>query len=208
MTGPVYDTGLELRAAGDGSRRLSGSFPYLSLAVIDSGGNGRRPKKEQFAEGAFSWGLEQPPSERDVHLLIGHSFDKPLASRKAGTLLFSDTKQALKFEAILTPEIMRTTWGADFLAAFQAGLVGGISPGFRVAPKEVVPIPEEITDEDESLGEALIRTIFAAILFELSLVTRPAYHDTNVDLRAWEKSQNFWNLPMRNSAQALRRWRL
>lgn len=206
MTGPVYSAGLELRAAGDGTRRLSGSFPYLSLAVIDSGGNGRRPKKEQFAEGAFSWGLQQPPSERDVHLLIGHSFDKPLASRKAGTLNFSDTKSALNFEAILTPEIQRTSWAQDFLASFQAGLVGGISPGFRVAPKEVVPLPEEITDEDESLGEALIRTIFAAILFELSLVTRPAYHDTDLDLRASVNGSQIER--PRNFADTYRRWRL
>lgn len=208
MTGPVYDTGLEIRAAGDGSRRLTGAFPYMSLAVIDSGGNGRRPKKEQFAPGAFSWALEQPAAQRDIHLLSGHSFDKPLASRKAGTLNFSDTKDALKFEAILTPEILETSWAKDFLAAFAAGLIGGISPGFRVAPKEVVPLPEETTEEDSDLGRAMIRTIFAAILFELSLVTRPAYHDTNVDLRAWEKSANIADLPMRNSAQALRRWRL
>ncbi|MGB3390740.1 MAG: HK97 family phage prohead protease, partial [Pseudaminobacter sp.] len=135
MAGPVYSAGLELRAAGDGTRRLAGSFPYLSLAVIDSGGNGRRPKKEQFAEGAFSYAIED--ATRDIHLLSGHSFDKPLASKKAGTLNFSDTSSALKFEAILTPEILETSWAKDFLAAFAAGLVGGISPGFRVAPPEV-----------------------------------------------------------------------
>lgn len=208
MAGPVYSAGLELRAAGDGSRRLTGSFPYLSLAVIDSGGNGRRPKKEQFAPGAFSWVVDQPPAERDVHLLIGHSFDRPLASRRAGTLLLSDTKDALLFEAILTPEIQRTSWAQDFLAAFAAGLIRGISPGFRVAPPEAVAKPEEVTEEDPSLGEALIRTIFAAVLFELSLVTRPAYDETEVDLRAWEKSAKFADLPVRNPAQALRRWRV
>lgn len=208
MTGPVFDAGLEIRAAGDGSRRLVGSFPYLSLAVIDSGGNGRRPKKEQFAPGAFSWVVDQPPAERDVHLLIGHSFDRPLASRRAGTLLLSDTKDALLFEAILTPEIQRTSWAQDFLAAFAAGLIRGISPGFRVAPPEAVAKPEEVTEEDPSLGEALIRTIFAAVLFELSLVTRPAYDETEVDLRAWEKSAKFADLPVRNPAQALRRWRV
>jgi phage head maturation protease len=32
-------------------------------------------------------------------------------------------------------------------------------------------------------GKALIRTIFEAVLFELSMVTRPAYQDTAADLR-------------------------
>lgn len=197
MDGPVYSAGLELRAAGDGTRRLGGKFPYLSLAVIDSGGKGRRPKKEQFAPGAFSFALDDP--DRDIHLLSGHSFDKPLASKSAGTLTFKDTAEALIFEAVLTQEIQQTSWAKDFLAAFAAGLVGGISPGFRVAPLDDA---ESVVDEDPRKGNALIRTIMAAVLFEMSLVTRPAYHETDLDLR------QFQNAPLLNSAQALRRWRV
>lgn len=181
MSAPVYNGGLELRDAGDGSRRLTGRFPYNSLATLHSGGNGRKPRKEQFAPRAFSYAVEDP--DRDIHLLSGHSFDKPMASKRAGTLILSDTDEALLFEAIFGGEIQAASWFADFLAAFAAGLIGGISPGFRVAPPEVVPKPEETTQEDPSEGNALIRTIFAAILFELSLVTRPAYPDTEVDLR-------------------------
>lgn len=184
MDAPVYSGGLELRAAGDGTRRLTGSFPYLSLAIVNSGGKGRRPQKEQFAARAFAFAVDDPA--RDVHLLSGHSFDKPLASKKAGTLLLRDTDEALNFEAILTPDIQRTSWASDFMAAFAAGLIGGISPGFRVAPPEAVDPAEETTEEDPSLGQALIRTIFAAVLFELSMVTRPAYPDTQADLRAFQ----------------------
>lgn len=188
MAGPVFDAGLELRAAGDGSRRLSGRFPYRKRAVLDSGGKGRRPKKEQFAPRAFSYAVED--QDRDIHLLIGHSFDRPLASRKAGTLSLEDSDEALAFEAILTREIQQTTWARDFINAFAAGLIIGISPGFRVAPPEVVEKPEEVTEEDPSAGRALIRTIFAAVLFELSMVTRPAYAETEADLRhaQWERS--------------------
>lgn len=199
---PVFDAGLELRAAGDGTRRLRGSFPYKKRAVMDAGGNGRRPKKEEFAPRAFSYAVED--ADRDVHLLIGHSFDKPLASRKAGTLLLSDTSAALNFEAILTPEILRSTWAQDFIAAFEAGLIGGISPGFRVAPPEVVAKPEETTEENAAEGHALIRTIFAAILFELSMVTRPAYHDTEADLRSFNPAPA---APPAAYLNALRRWR-
>jgi HK97 family phage prohead protease len=195
MDCPVYSAGLELRAAGDGSRRLSGKFPYMSLAVIDSGGQGRRPKKEQFAEGAFSYALED--AEREIHVLIGHSFDRPLASRKAKTLTLRDTKEALAFEAILTPEILETSWAKDFIAAFGAGLVGGVSPGFRVAPIEGA---EATTEENPRHGKALIRTIRAAILFELSLVTRPAYHETDLALRNFQP-------PARGIIHPLNRWR-
>lgn len=197
MDGPVFNAGLELRAAGDGTRRLSGRFPYLSLAVIDSGGKGRRPKKEQFAPGAFSYAVDD--DERDIHLLSGHSFDKPLASKSAGTLTFKDTAEALIFEAVLTQEIQQTSWAKDFLAAFAAGLVGGISPGFRVAPLDDA---ESVVDEDPRKGNALIRTIMAAVLFEMSLVTRPAYHETDLDLR------QFQNAPDDKVRQALSRWRV
>ena len=182
MENPVFHAGLELRAAGDGSRRLRGRFPYNKRAIINSGGNGRRPRKEQFAPRAFSFAVEDP--DRDIHLLIGHSFDRPLASRKAGTLSLTDSEEALTFEAILTPEIQETSWAKDFLAAYAAGLITGLSPGFRVAPPEAVDKAEETTEEPAEEGNALIRTIFAAVLFELSVVTRPAYDETEVEARA------------------------
>lgn len=200
MSGPVFDAGLELRAAGDGSRRLRGRFPYRKRAVLDAGGKGRRPRKEQFAPRAFSYAVDD--TERDIHLLIGHSFDKPLASRKAGTLALQDSDEALTFEAVLTTEIKQTNWARDFLAGFAAGLIIGISPGFRVAPPEVVEKPEEVEEEDPAEGNALIRTIFAAILFELSMVTRPAYAETEADLRQFEMERRPSGL-----IHARQRWR-
>lgn len=199
MENPVFNTGFELRAAGDGTRRLSASFPYGKRAVLDAGGNGRRPRKEQFAPGAFSFAIDDP--ERDIHFLAGHSFDRPMASKKAGTLILTDTPKALTFEAILTPDIQRTSWTQDFLAAYAAGVVGGISPGFRVAP---IDGAESTEDEDPAEGTALIRTIFAAVLFELSTVTRPAYQETDVDLR-----QFHWDrISPRVPVNPLNRWRV
>lgn len=202
MEAPVFDAGLELRAAGDGTRRLKGRFPYKRRAVIDAGGNGRRPKKEEFAPRAFSFAVEDP--EREVHLLIGHSFDKPLASKNAGTLILTDSAQSLDFEAILTPDIQRASWAQDFIAAFAAGLISGISPGFRVAPPEVVDTPEETTEEPPAEGNALIRTIFAAVLFELSMVTRPAYQETEASLRSFDPTSE---RGASHHHEHLRRWR-
>ncbi|MCL6251112.1 HK97 family phage prohead protease [Altererythrobacter sp. KTW20L] len=169
--------------------------------MLDAGGNGRRPKKEEFAPKAFSFAVDDP--DREIHLLIGHSFDRPLASRKAGTLLLQDSEAALGFEAILTPDIQRTSWAQDFMAAFAAGLISGISPGFRVAPPEAVNKPEETNEEDPAEGNALIRTIFAAVLFELSMVTRPAYGETEADLR----SLQFDPVLRKGIIHPLSRWR-
>jgi len=180
--GGVFE-GLELRAEGDGTRKLRGRFPYRKRAVLSAGGNGRRPRKEQFAPGAFRFALEDP--DREIHFLVGHSFDHPLASRKNGTLAFTDTAEALLFDATLTVEIQRASWVQDFLAGFAAGLIVGISPGFRIPPPEAVPDAEETEEEDPAEGNALIRTINAAVLFEMSAVTRPAYDETGIEERAF-----------------------
>lgn len=175
---------IELRRAGGGAVRLSGRFPYNARATISAGGNGRRPRKETFAPRAFSYALEE---DREVHFLSGHSFDRPLASRKAGTLDLTDTDEALLMEATLTPEIQAASWTQDFLAALRAGLVVGLSPGFRIPPPEAVPDAEEVVEEDPDEGRALIRVIKAAVLFEISAVTRPAYEDAALEeARRWQ----------------------
>lgn len=197
--GGVFD-GLELRDQGDGTRKLRGRFPYGKRAVLSAGGNGRRPVKEQFRAGAFAFALDDP--DREIHFLLGHSFDHPLASRKNGTLVFTDTAEALIFDAVLTTEIQRASWVQDFLAGFAAGLIAGISPGFRIPPPEAVPDAEETEDEDPEEGNATIRTINAAVLFEMSAVTRPAYDETAIEERAFKTASR------RNPRQAaMARWR-
>jgi hypothetical protein len=190
---------IELRRAGGGAVRLSGRFPYNVRATISAGGNGRRPRKEMFAPRAFSYALEQ---DREVHFLAGHSFDRPLASRKAGTLDLTDTDEALLMEATLTPEVQETSWTRDFLAALRAGLVVGLSPGFRVAPPEAVPDAQETVEEDPAEGNALIRIIRAAVLFEISAVTRPAYEDA-----ALEEEERAFVMPTRRLLHPAERWR-
>lgn len=184
------DGSIELRKRASGALALRGRFPYNSLATLSAGGNGSRPRKERFAPRAFSYVVDGEGRDRDVHFLVGHSFDRPLASRSAGTLRLEDTDDALIFDADIADELREASHVRDFLAMIAAGLVGGISPGFRVAPSDVVPGAESVEEEDPSLGKALIRTISAAVLFELSAVTRPAYGETSVDV----ESRN-WKLP-------------
>ena len=181
--GDATGSELELRAGRGKSRRLKGRFPYKKRAVLSDGGKRGRPQKEEFAPKAFAFRVEDPKA--DIHLLLGHDYDRPLASRGAGTFDLVDTDDAVTFDAEITAEMAETSWALDFFRAFAAGLVGGISPGFRIPPPATVPDAEKVTEEDPSLGNALIRTIFQALLYEFSLVTVPAYKETEVEERNW-----------------------
>jgi HK97 family phage prohead protease len=201
------ETGLELRRQADGSTRLAGRFPYNRLAVLSDGGRNGRPRKEQFAPRAFGFRVDQPSEE--IHLLVGHDFAKPLASRGAGTLRLTDSDEALTFEATISQAIAETSFGRDALALIAAGLAVGLSPGFRLPPERAVPrdqaerIEEEPMRPEAGMHGALIRTILQALLFELSIVTRPAYDAAQVEARCWTPGRPAVPSPL----AAMRRWR-
>jgi len=182
--------GLELRRDENGGARLTGRFPYGSEAVLAEGPGGRRV--EVFAARAFAPRID---AGDDIHLLSGHDFEKPLASRGAGTLTLRDTPEALEFEARLSAEMAGVTFARDFLAAHAAGLIRGLSPGFRVAPDG---------ERIESRGGDLLRTVTRAELFELSAVTRPAFADAQIEARNWTPGAE---VPDSGLARALARWR-
>ncbi|WP_376695363.1 HK97 family phage prohead protease [Wenzhouxiangella sp. EGI_FJ10305] len=179
----VAEGGLTVRQEPDGSHVLTGRFPYGSTATISDGGRRGRPRKEQFAPGAFSHRVDAP--DEDIHLLVGHDYGKPLASKLQGSLSLTDGDDALTFEARISPEVADTSHGRDALALLTAGLAVGLSPGFRIPPERAVANAESVEEEDPSEGDALIRTIHAALLYELSIVTRPAYSESQVESRNW-----------------------
>ena len=140
-----HSGGLELRKRASGALALQGRFPYNKRAVLSDGGRSGRPRKEAIASRAFAYRVDDP--KEDIHFLVGHSFDKPLASRGAGTLDLADSDDALSFTATITPEMQEVSYVRDILAGIAAGLTVGISPGFRLPPKRAVPEPERIEDE-------------------------------------------------------------
>jgi hypothetical protein len=165
---------LEIRAGANGGARIAGRFPYGARAVLgDIAGRGRR-REERFAPRAFEQRIIDP--QADIYLLAGHAFDRPLASRAAGSLAVAESDDVVTFEAALAPEIVETTHGRDALALLRAGLATGLSPGFIVAPDG-----ERVTQE----GEAILRTITRAELFEISIVTVPAYPTAQAEARNW-----------------------
>jgi HK97 family phage prohead protease len=205
----AHDGGLELRRDGRGKgKRLRGRFPYGKRAVLSDGGKTGRPRKEVIAPRAFAYRVDRPGE--DIHFLVGHDYDRPLASRGADTLSLQDTAEALTFDALITVEMQETTWAADFLRSFAAGLILGLSPGFRIPPPRTVPDAETVEEEDPREGDALIRTIFAALLYELSAVTVPAYKDAGIEERNWIPTRGGLHLPEDPRAglhRSLSRWR-
>jgi hypothetical protein len=179
---------LEVRQEGDGSRILRGSFPYGVTATLSDGGRKGRPRKERFASRAFQYRVEQPDAE--IHLLVGHDYGKPLASKLNETLTLQDGDDALSFEARILPSVLETVHGRDALALLSAGLAVGLSPGFRLPPERAVEDAESVEREpnnpDEGQHGAVIRTVKAALLYELSLVTRPAFEEAQVEARRWQ----------------------
>lgn len=217
-----HQGGLELRRADDGSHRLSGKFPYDRYAVLSDGGRTGKPRKEVIAPRAFEYRVNTPSEhggKKEIHLLVGHDFNHPLASVRSGTLNLRDSAEALIFEAIISLAIAETSHGKDALALIGAGLAVGISPGFRIPPARAVPVAEEVEQEpdDGTIDEqgqrrlgAIIRRIKAALLYELSIVTRPAYPEAQVEARNWTPGAAGLLVPEAPDAglcRALNRWR-
>lgn len=179
--------GLEVRTSADGSTVLRGRFPYAIPTVLS---DGREKRREVFEARAFGASVADGG---DVHLLVHHDMNKPLASRAAGSLTLEDTDDALTFEAILAPEMRSVGYVQDFLGTLAAGLVGGISPGFRVP---------QGGDTVKRSGAGIMRVVRSADLIEISAVTKPAYPSAQIEARNWTPDHAV--KPRTNAAQ---RWR-
>lgn len=179
---------LEVRAEGKSARKIAMRFPYGKTAILSDGGRRGRPRKERFAPRAFAHRVNDPQAE--IHLLVGHDYNKPLASKLNGTLRLRDADDALTAEAVISEELFDVSFVRDAFALLRSGLAVGISPGFRLPPERAVPRAEaeRIIDEGQEPenGEhnAEIREILQALLFELSIVTRPAYSEATAEERA------------------------
>ena len=234
---------LELRQGG---RSLFGSFPYGRLATMSDRG---RVRKEIFMPKAFSY-VTDVDLTREINLLSGHDFNKPLASRSAGTLEIEDTAEAFSFEALLPAEGQRPSWMNDTVTGVAEGLIRGLSPGFRIPPAGVplasTGVPQSTLDavldaagisrepsrspasaaggiaaalagvatvavikaveqkREKANPSVEVRQINAAVLHEMSLVTRPNYEDTIIEIR--QEDEELEPSPLRVDYQEMRRW--
>lgn len=201
----VFDGAFEVRARGAG-RVLSGKFPLGKTATVKSSG---RTRKERFKSGSMSWQvrefeklqgeladvmkssidearkqilieqLEDSIEKRNTFLLVGHSYDRTIADMRSGTLAVAHTRDAVEIEAELPDDDAMPSWVRDAVLAVRGKQLRGISPGFQVARGG-----EHLEREDPSAGDSMVRVIDDAVVFEYSLVARPAYAGTDVDARS------------------------
>ena len=202
----VFDGALEIRARDRGGRVLSGRFPLNKTATVRSGG---RVRKERFAPDSMGWQvrefqklqakmadvanqkiaqvqkeilieqLEDAIEKRNTFLLVGHSYDRAIADMRSGTLAVVHKPDAVELEATLPDDADMPSWVRDAVLAVKGKQLRGISPGFNV-PRG----GDRLIKEDPNLGDSMIREISDAVVFEFSLVARPAYAGTDVDARA------------------------
>ena len=163
----------ELRQDGDG---LEGAFFYDVDTVISDRAqdNGeietRRQdgvRKQRVSAGAFSFTLGDPA--REINLLVGRSNDAVLASKLRGTLILTDSPEALRFRVERLPE---TQAARDLRAVLAAEAAEpGIQPIFRIPPPETVPESTEIIPEPGNDG-VFIEVIKQAVLTAIAVVYR------------------------------------
>ena len=202
---PIFEGAFEIRARGD-RRILSGRFPYGKTATIRAAG---RIRKERFKSGSMSWQvrefeklqtelsdtikgtmdkavkakriqeLEDSLERRNTFLLVGHDYNRTIADMRTGSLSVKHTRAAVEIEAELPPDGEQPSWVRDAILAVKGGQLRGVSPGFQVSAKGA----ERLVPEGGG-GNSMVREILDAVVFEFSLVARPAYASTSVDARA------------------------
>lgn len=164
-------------ATKDSPARLSGYpaiFNKLSEEIMGF--------RERIAPGAFSKSLARPD---DIRALVDHDPAMIIGRNKAGTLKLEENTKGLK--AII--KLPDTSIGRDIAVSVERGDVTGMSFGFQT-----------ITDEWNIEDGQDIRTLKEVKLFDVSVVTYPAYPDTTVAVR----SMNEW-LKSREKARDIQR---
>lgn len=119
---------------------------------------------EIIEPGAFARSLSE---NGDIRALFNHNWDNVLGRTKSGTLRLEEDEKGLKFEI----ELPNTSVGRDLAESMARGDINQCSFGFW------------ITEENWDYNvEPALRTIKEVELYEISVVSIPAYDDTEASL--------------------------
>jgi uncharacterized protein len=154
------------------NRSDDGDMPEISghAAVFDQLSLDLGFFKEKIARGAFSNTLDA-----DVRALFNHDSNFVLGRTTNDTLKLNEDSIGLKMD-IKPPN---TSWAKDLMTSIERGDIDQASFGFRVLKQSW----SEDTEQDE-----LIRTVEEVELFDVSVVTFPAFPQTDVQLREIKKN--------------------
>lgn len=153
----------ELRAVGgeDEPARIEGYAAVFNSFSDDLGGF-----REKIQPGAFKKTL----AEQDVRALWNHDPNFVFGRTKSGTLTLAEDEVGLRF-VIRPPE---TQWARDHLVTIRRGDVDQMSFMFRSVKDKF----------DRSADDEVIRTVYEVKLFDISIVTFPAYPQTSAQVRS------------------------
>ncbi len=145
-------TQFEVRELDDGGLRFEG------YAAVFNSASEPLPFTERIAPGAFRKSLN---ARNNIMMLWNHDAGQPLASTRAGTLMLREDSYGLKVTADLAP----TSLGRDISTLVRTRVIDSMSFGFSVV-------------RDSWNGDGSERVLESVRLFEVSLVTFPAYEET------------------------------
>lgn len=152
----------ELRVADDGGAPVivghAAVFGVLSEEMFGF--------RERVLRGAFTETLKGVP---DIRGLIDHNSSKILGRTTAGTLMLEEDDRGLRAR-IKPPD---TSFANDVLVSIRRGDVDQMSFAFQT-----------VTDQWHTEDEEEIRELVEVKLFDVSVVTFPAYTDTSVSVRS------------------------
>ena len=131
--------------------------------------------REVIRPGAFKRAIEE---KHDVRALVNHDENLVIGRSKAGTLVMAEDKTGLRVEIV----IPNTTIGKDLRVSMERGDVDQMSFAF-VVRKESWQNPEDRV-------ELPLREIEDVDLFDVSVVTYPAYEGTVANVRSAKDCYN------------------
>ncbi|MEY2363238.1 HK97 family phage prohead protease [Lysinibacillus capsici] len=160
--------GLQTRSQGDSESNVIEGYAAVFNSPTDIWGM----FTEIIAPGAFADAIA---SNDDIRALFNHDWNNVLGRTKSGTLRLSEDARGLKFEV----DLPNTTLARDLSESLKRGDISQCSFGF-------VPTSETWDYEPE----IPVRTINTVELHEISVVSIPAYEDTEVSLRSKEANKS------------------
>jgi HK97 family phage prohead protease len=148
----------EVRAEGDGMS-FTGYASVFNSPSEDLGGF-----VEYVAPGAFKRSLQ---SRNEVKMLWNHDAGEPLASLRGGTMQLVEDERGLK----VTASLPQTSRGKDVAELLRTKVIDSMSFGFNVI-------------KDSWSRDGQTRTLESVRLFEVSIVSFPAYESTTAQVRS------------------------
>jgi HK97 family phage prohead protease len=127
-----------------------------------------RGRLETVSTRAFDRALTE---KHDVRLLVNHDPNLVLARTKNGSLQLRTDEHGLH----VTAELPDTTYSRDVKELMRRGVLDQMSFGFVVR-----------SDSYDQIKGVQVRSVDDVDLFDVSIVTMPAYPGTEASLRSWE----------------------